>query len=111
MSNTLVAPTALGRKGDRVLTVSWNDGAVSEYDVRRLRLSCPCAACVNEWSGAKMLDPKSVPQDVRPAKLFSVGRYAMGIQWSDGHATGIYSYDYLRRLDEGGKAAEAAVAH
>ena len=98
---TIHAPTALARKGDAALVVSWNDGSKSEYDVRRLRLSCPCAACVNEWSGEKMLKPESVPKDVHPTRLFSVGRYAMGVHWSDGHSTGIFSYDYLRRLDEG----------
>ena len=98
----MIAPTALSRKstgeGRGILVMAWNDDTRSEYDVRRLRLSCPCAVCVNEWSGESMLDPAKVPRDVRPVRLFSVGRYAMGVQWSDGHSTGIYSYDYLRRL-------------
>jgi ATP-binding protein involved in chromosome partitioning len=97
--NSLIAPTALLRKGDRGLVIGWNDGARSEYDVRKLRLNCPCAACVNEWNGEKILDAGAVPPDVRPLRLFAVGRYAMGVQWSDGHATGIFSYDYLRRLE------------
>jgi DUF971 family protein len=97
---TLFAPTALGKKGNEALVVIWNDGSRSEYGLHRLRLSCPCAACVNEWTGARILDASKVPADVRPARLFSVGRYAVGVQWSDGHATGIFSYDYLRRLDE-----------
>ncbi len=46
-----------------------------------------------------MLDPKSIPDDIHPLKIHSVGRYAMGIHWSDGHSTGIYAYDFLRKLD------------
>ncbi len=94
----MIAPVALHRLGDTALLVSWNDGSRSQYEVRDLRLSCPCAACVNEWTGEKMLRPAQVSEGVRPVRLFSVGRYALGINWSDGHTTGIYSYDYLRRL-------------
>jgi DUF971 family protein len=96
----VIAPTSLFRKDARTLGVRWNDGSRSAYDLHALRSACPCAACVNEWTGARILDASKVPADVRPARLFSVGRYAVGVQWSDGHATGIFSYDYLRRLDE-----------
>ena len=96
--SALIAPSALGRKGESVLTIDWNDGVRSQYEVRHLRLACPCAACINEWTGDKILDPGKVPVNVRPARLLSVGRYAMAIHWSDGHSTGIFSYDYLRRL-------------
>jgi DUF971 family protein len=83
------------------LIVTWNDGRRSTYDLRALRMACPCAACVNEWTGEKMLRPAQVPEGVKPVRLFSVGRYAIGIAWSDGHDTGIYAHDYLRRLDSG----------
>jgi ATP-binding protein involved in chromosome partitioning len=95
----MMVPAALHRLGNTALIVTWNDGRRSEYDLRTLRLSCPCASCVNEWTGEKMLRPAQVPEGVRPVRLFSVGRYALGISWSDGHSTGIFSYDYLRRLD------------
>ena len=96
----MIAPTALHRKGNHHLIVAWNDGRQSEYETYRLRLSCPCAACVNEWNGEKILKADSISKDVHPIRLFSVGRYAVGVQWSDGHSTGIFSYDYLRRLDD-----------
>jgi DUF971 family protein len=95
------APTGLFKKDADTLRISWNDGTNSEYNVRTLRSSCPCAVCVNEWTGEKMLDESKLPKDVRPARLVSVGRYAVSIHWSDGHKTGIYSYDYLRKLDPG----------
>ncbi len=94
----MIAPAAIGKKGQNLLMVDWNDGLRSEYETRNLRLSCPCAACVNEWTGEKMLNPAAISKEIWPVRLFSVGRYAMGVQWSDGHSTGIFSYDYLRRL-------------
>ena len=94
----MIAPTAIGKKGDGTIQVDWNDGLRSEFEARNLRLNCPCAACVNEWTGEKMLNPNAISKDVRPLRVFSVGRYAVGVQWSDGHSTGIFSYDYLRRL-------------
>jgi DUF971 family protein len=97
----MMAPVSLHRLGDASLIVTWNDGRRSTYDLRALRMACPCAACVNEWTGEKMLRPAQVPEGVKPVRLFSVGRYAIGIAWSDGHDTGIYAHDYLLRLDSG----------
>jgi DUF971 family protein len=95
----VIAPTGIYKKDKDILAVRWNDGTLSTFPVRQLRISCPCAVCVNEWTGEKMLDESKVPKDIKPLKLFSVGRYAMAIHWSDGHKTGIYSYDYLRRIE------------
>ena len=67
--------------------------------MRRLRLACACARCVDEWTGERRLDAASVPDDVRPIKIQPVGRYAIQIDWSDGHSTGIYSFRQLRALD------------
>ena len=102
------APIALARKDPDTLVISWNDGTVSEYGVRFLRSSCPCAACVNEWTGEKMLDEARIPKDIKAARLLSVGRYAMAIHWSDGHKTGIYAYDYLKKILPGAPEAPRA---
>jgi ATP-binding protein involved in chromosome partitioning len=98
----IIAPIGFQRQGNTGLIIVWNDRKRSSFEVRTLRLSCPCAVCVNEWTGKKMLNPADVPEDVRPLRIFSVGRYAMGVEWSDGHSTGIFGYDYLRRLGETG---------
>ena len=95
----MIAPIGFQKKEGHSLIVIWNDRKRSEFVVRDLRLNCPCAVCVNEWTGKKMLRADDVPQDVRPLRIFSVGRYAMGVEWSDGHSTGIFGYDYMRRLD------------
>jgi DUF971 family protein len=94
----ITAPIRIGRRDENTLTVSWNDATQDHFPVRQLRLACPCAACVNEWTGEKILEDSRVPADVKPVKVFSVGRYAMGIHWSDKHTTGIFAYDYLKKL-------------
>ncbi|MDB5103970.1 MAG: hypothetical protein JWP91_1659 [Fibrobacteres bacterium] len=97
----VIAPIGIFRKDPDMLTIHWNDGTVSDLKARFLRSSCPCAVCVNEWTGEKMLDESRIPADIKPARVLAVGRYAMAIHWSDGHKTGIYSYDYLKKLEPG----------
>ncbi len=95
------APIGVFRQGTDTINITWNDGSQSAYNVLSLRSACPCAVCVNEWTGEKMLDESKLPKDIHPDRLVSVGRYAMAIHWSDGHKTGIYSYDYLKKLSPG----------
>ncbi len=91
-------PIEIQQCGPRSLEIRWSGGQESQYEVRQLRLACSCAHCVDEWSGEKRLDTTSVPDDVHPLKVQPVGRYAIQIDWSDGHSTGIYSFRQLRRL-------------
>jgi ATP-binding protein involved in chromosome partitioning len=93
-------PTKIAQAGARTLAITWADGVESAYDVRELRLACGCAQCVDEWSGEGMLDPSAVPEDVHPLRIEPVGRYAIQIAWSDGHASGIYPFRRLRELAE-----------
>jgi ATP-binding protein involved in chromosome partitioning len=94
-------PKQIRQAGKSELAITWQDGHESRYKVRDLRLACGCAVCVDEWTGEERLDPASVPDDVRPVKIESVGRYALQIQWSDGHEAGIYPFRRLRALDAG----------
>lgn len=91
-------PTRIGQQGPRTLAITWADGHASVYDVRALRLACGCAECVDEWSGEPRLAEDAVPAGVRPLRIQPVGRYAIQIDWSDGHATGIYPFRRLRAL-------------
>ena len=91
-------PAGLRRRDPRTLSIRWQDGHVDDLDVRDLRLACPCAHCVEEMSGRPLLDPATVPAEVMPRKITSVGTYAVIVDWSDGHGTGIYTYRYLRGL-------------
>lgn len=78
------------------LVIAWEDGMTSRVPFRRLRIECPCASCIDEWTGERRLDPATVPADVRPEGLDAVGNYALRVRWSDGHETGLYSWQQLR---------------
>ena len=80
------------------LTIRWSDH-VQKIDPRDLRLSCRCAACRDEVSGRRLLDPGSVPLDVVPTRIWSVGNYALGVTFSDGHNSGIYTFPALRGIE------------
>lgn len=95
-----LAPRSISQEDSRTLCIEWSDGRRCQYDVRELRLACPCAGCVHEWTGKKILQESSVASDIHPTSLNSVGLYAISIQWSDGHNTGIYTYEQLLSLCE-----------
>ncbi len=80
------------------LTIRWAD-RTQTIDPRELRLACSCAACRDEISGKQLLNPASVPLDVMPTRIWSVGNYALGIAFSDGHSSGIYPLTMLRRIE------------
>jgi len=91
-------PYAITRRDDGLL-IEWEQGAPEVlYPAFQLRLACPCAACVEEMSGRPLLDPATVPPDVRPVSVSLVGAYGLRILWSDGHGTGIYTFERLQGL-------------
>lgn len=110
-------PLNLDLKKDKGLVIRWQDGRVSTYSLTLLRSMCPCATCkiVREQRDPHDISPQPVEKKkplltilpgnyvgeitVKHAEL--VGNYAMKIEWSDGHDSGIYSFQYLREL--GGK--------
>ena len=96
-----LAPIQVSPAGSPEISILWNDGKSSRYEARALRLLCPCAACVNEITGARTLKPEAVPADVKPLALNLVGRYAIHVAWSDGHNTGLYGFEYLRKNNRG----------
>ena len=100
-------PIGLRRRDARTLSMLWEDGRHDDFDVRDLRLSCHCALCVEEMSGRKLLDPKTVRADVSPQQILSVGNYALGFHWNDGHNSGIHSFNDLRAIGE--RAAATSV--
>jgi DUF971 family protein len=87
------------------IKIDWRDGHHSDYRLAYLRDECPCATC----TGAHGTEPKR--SDYSKQELFPmfkaalkiesvepVGQYAIRIHWSDGHSTGIYSFDHLRAI-------------
>lgn len=81
----------------KILKLSWNNGKQSLVTFRDLRFLCPCASCVDEGTGLRKIKKEDIDPNVVPMRIETVGNYALRVQWSDGHDTGIYSYDYLWR--------------
>lgn len=93
-----IIPKKIGPPNQPEILIEWGDGKLGIYPARKLRLACPCAACVHEQTGEKILKPESVPADIRAVVIRPVGRYALQIHWSDGHETGLYSFESLYKL-------------
>ena len=96
----MIEPIQITEESDRELSIKWSDGAESFYNAAGLRRACPCAGCVNEWTGEKILKDETIPEDLSFSHITVVGRYALNFHFSDGHETGIYSYKYLHGLSE-----------
>ncbi len=80
--------------------IVWGDGSVSTYDHRALRLACPCASCVDEMTGELRIGEEDIAMDIQIAGARPVGNYGLGISFTDGHSTGIYTFERLRQLSE-----------
>jgi DUF971 family protein len=93
-------PVELSQVSSNTLGIKWDDQKQCEIQVRDLRMQCPCASCVDEWTNERTLKEENVPQGVQPVNMHTVGRYALRIFWSDGHDTGIYPFKVLRALCE-----------
>jgi DUF971 family protein len=88
--------------------IDWKDGHASKWGFVWLRNACPCATCHDERekSGrepgvAKPKEQTLLQMYEAPVKLLEVtpvGKYALKFKWSDGHESGIYSWEYLRRV-------------
>jgi ATP-binding protein involved in chromosome partitioning len=80
------------------LVLRWADGREQRLTDRDLRLACQCAKCRDEMSGKRLLTPENVPLDISLTRVWSVGNYALGMAFSDGHDTGIYTLKALRAM-------------
>ena len=91
-------PVNFGPVGQGRVEIEWNDGVKTSHSARELRYLCPCAGCVDENTGERRFKLEWVRPDTTAQAFHPVGRYAVQIVWSDGHATGLYGYDFLRKL-------------
>lgn len=78
--------------------VLWEDDHRSLYSASYLRLHCRCAHCVDEWTGQVLVNKDSIPAIIDLKTFEPVGRYGVKFRWSDGHDTGIFAFEQLRRL-------------
>jgi DUF971 family protein len=97
-------PKRLSLKKNEKLEIEWQDGQKSVYQISYLRSMCPCAQCKalrEEQRQRKSLLrvlPGNYSQPLSAVSAELVGNYALRIDWSDEHATGIYSFEYLRDI-------------
>jgi DUF971 family protein len=95
-------PRVITRSDPGQLRIEWADGAETVYSSAELRRLCPCAHCVNEVTGERMLDPTSIPDFLTHLDVRLVGNYALAIRFSDQHDTGIFPFTFLRENDPAG---------
>ena len=104
-------PIEIRREPEFGLTIAWSDGNKTRIPKEALRKMCPCASCREargDESHASPLAPKKSSllkviehtrdQELELKEIWAIGNYALGIEWGDGHNTGIYTYEYLQSL-------------
>jgi DUF971 family protein len=95
-----IEPKEIKHEDDFNVSITWGDDHRCRYRAAELRRACPCAQCVNEWTGERVLKAENISETIEIRDISIVGRYALNFRWSDGHETGIYSFRYLRELCE-----------
>lgn len=94
-------PADLQQIGDE-LAIKWDDGSESFVKLEAMRRACPCAGCMGETDVMGNLYKGPVktltPASFELKKLASVGGYAVQPFWADGHSSGLFSFDYLKRV-------------
>lgn len=92
-------PTAIRlKKSERRLELDWPDGAKVALSAHRLRCDCRCAACVDEFTGKRILDVAKVPIDIAVEHVAPIGNYALKLRFDDGHENGLFTWEHLREL-------------
>jgi DUF971 family protein len=106
MIETIPEPEHIAISKSKGIQIDWKDGHLSKYSLAYLRDECPCASCTGAHGTEPQKSDYSAP--AAPFPMFkptlkmlnveAVGHYAIRIEWSDGHNTGIYSFDHLRKI-------------
>jgi DUF971 family protein len=87
-------------QADQILELVWADDRFDRLPYRYLRGECPCATCRDEWTGDRILDPSTIRSDLKLEGMEPIGSYAVRLVWNDGHSSGLFSWENLRRLAE-----------
>lgn len=122
----MVDPEHIAISKSKGIEIDWKDGQHSSFGLAFLRDNCPCAVCTGahgtvpqrtnyQATSTPVADPANPFKIYQPAvKMLSVepvGQYAIKIQWNDGHGSGIYSWEHLRKLaEQTGRLSPAAQA-
>ena len=101
--NGLMRPVDVQQIGQE-LAIKWDDGSENFIALEKLRRACLCAGCMGErdimGQVHKGPDQPLSPRSFQLTRIESVGGYGLQPVWADGHGTGIFSFEYLRRLAE-----------
>jgi DUF971 family protein len=85
-------------QSEQILEVTWPNDRVVRFPYLFLRAECPCASCRDEWTGERILKAESLPADLKLVSMEPVGTYAIQPAWSDGHSSGLYTWELLSQL-------------
>ncbi len=104
----MIDPEHIAISKSKGIKIDWKDGHSSEYTLEYLRDKCPCAACTGAHGTPPREPTANQPAPASPFQMFKpalkmlavepVGNYAIRINWSDGHNTGIYSWEHFREI-------------
>lgn len=103
-------PTSIQKKSDTEMFIAWSTGENTVVPFVEIRFQCRCAECVDEWTRKRRVQKSQIRADIKPAHVEPVGRYAIQIDWNDGHRTGIYTYELLYAIATGRTQELAPVA-
>jgi DUF971 family protein len=107
MIETQAEPEHIAISKSKGIQIDWKDGHHSQYSLAYLRDQCPCASCTGahgtEPQKSNYAAPAAAPfqmytPTLKMLNVEPVGHYAIRIDWNDGHNTGIYSFDHLRKI-------------
>jgi DUF971 family protein len=101
--------TIRAHQSDQVLELAWTatGGMPTRVPYRLIRGHCPCASCKDEWTGERLVDINTLPDDLKLAGMDPVGNYAVRLTWTDGHSSGLYTWALLHDLASAVTAAAA----
>lgn len=98
-------PISINRDSPASIVIHWSDGCQQQYTAHSLRQQCPCATCREKHSGKAAKQPLTLPvlslAEVQPLRIEGmrpVGNYAYNIAFSDGHDSGIFTFEFLREI-------------
>lgn len=90
--------TFRAHRAEQVFEIAWPGGPEVRMPFRYLRGRCPCATCVDEMTNERKVDVIDVPAAIGIESAAMAGNYAVKITWTDRHDTGLFTWEYLRKL-------------
>jgi DUF971 family protein len=93
-------PTKIEPFGTAEMLLGFSNSEEYAVPYVELRYLCPCASCVDEHTGKRVIKREAIQPGIRANGVELIGRYAVQINWSDRHSTGMYHYDRLFEISQ-----------